>query len=299
MTDRRLLKANARARLAQTGWEYVKVMLLYVLAAEVIPTVLTTAAGSSSELTSQLFQLLQSGIEPDLALRLLQVSSGRLLLQSVLSVVLIIYQTVLRFGLVAYTLRLSRGQESGHPELFSGFSMAGPVVGQRLVLIGLYILWAIALTFPLTAVIMFGMMSGSEAIADLFFVAGTLSYVVALLAIMLRYDLSTLALADQPELGAMGSIRYAKALILGHLGQYFVLALSFLGWILLCFLPAFVFSYVLADAAVSPWLINMGSIVLSLPAYLWLSPYINTATAGFYDALQTERDRNSSPMGPL
>lgn len=300
MIDRRLLKANARARLAQTGGEYLKIMLLYALAAEAVPTVLTTAAGSSSELTSQLSQLVSSGIDLNRALELLQISTSRLALQSMLSVVLSIYRIVLGFGLAVYTLCLCRGRECGPPELFSGFSMTGRVVGQRLVILGLYILWAIVLTFPLTAVFVFGAMSGSETIDALIMVAGMIAYVVALLAIMLRYELSTLALADRPELRIMESIRYAKALIQGHVGQYVVLILSFLGWALLCALPFVIFSVVSADTAVSPWLINGVSLLLTLPLYLWLSPYMNTTIAGFYDALRAEDGSySSSPMGPL
>lgn len=299
MIDRKKLKFEARTRMKQLGPEYVKVMLLYALAALVIPQVLTTAASSPSGITEQLLQLLESGIDPSLALKLLQIPTQRILLQSVLSVVLTIYQAVIGFGVTVYTLHLSRGQECGAPDLFAGFSIAGRVLGQQIVILGLYFLWAIVLSFPLTAVIMFGAVSGSEVIAVLFVVAGIAGYAAALIAIMLRYELSALALADQPELKAIGSIRYAKALIQGHVGQYFVFLLSFLGWAILCVLPAAVFSYVFADAAVSPWLTNIGSIVLSLPTYLWLMPYVNTATAGFYDALQGERSSYSSPMGPL
>lgn len=287
MIDRRMLKANAKARLAQTGGEYLKVMLLYALAAEVVPTVLTTASSTSQEVTNQLSQLVSSGIDLNRALELLQISSSRLALQSMLSVVLSIYRMVLSFGLAVYALCLYRGRECGAPELFSGFSMAGRVVGQRVILLGLYMLWAIVLSFPLTGVFVFGAMSG--AIGGLVALAGIVAYVAAVMVIMLRYELATLALADRPELRIMESIRYARALIQGHIGQYFVLLLSFAGWSILCVLPSVIFSFVFADAAVSSWVISAGTVLLSLPVYLWLAPYMNTTTAGFYDALQEER----------
>lgn len=300
MIDRKALKAEAKLRLAKDRPEYLRVMLLYALVAGLAPQVLLTTSSDSPELVSGLSQLIASGVDPQVALSLLQIPRERMMLQFILNVILSVYQMLLRFGLAAYALRLSRGQECGAPELFSGFSMAGRVVGQRLVILGLYMLWAIVLSFPMSAVIMFGVMSGSETIGILFIVAGLVGYVAALMAILLRYELATLALADQPELGVMGTIRYAKALIQGHAGQYFLLILSFLGWSILCALPAFVFSYVLADAAVSPWLVDIGAIVLSLPVYLWLAPYMSTTTAGFYDALQGERTTYcSSPMGEI
>ena len=265
-------------------------MLLYTLVAVLVPQVLRTASTSndSMEMINQLSQLIASGIDPQVALSLLHIPQQRLILQFVLSVILNIYQMLTTFGLAAYTLRLSRGQECGAADLFSGFSMAGRIVGQQLVILGLYMLWAIALLFPVVTIVMFGVMSGSEAIGTLIVAAAMIGYVVALLAIMLRYELSTLALADQPELGVMGSIRYAKALIQGYIGHFFVFVLSFFGWMLLCALPTLLFSYACSEV-LPTWLADVGSVLLALPMYLWLAPYMNTATAGFYDALQGER----------
>lgn len=298
MTDRKALKAAAKARLAQAGPRYLKVMLLYALAGYAVPQVLALAAGPSTgvtEVMDQLSRLLESGIEPGLALELLQLPGQRLLLQFMLSVVLSVYQTIVSFGMVVYTLRLSRGQECGAPELFSGFSMAGRVVGQWLVLLGLYMLLAIGLSIPLAVILTLGLLSGSEVVAAVLTGAAALAYAAALFAVMLRYSLAALALADRPELGVMGSIRYGKALIQGHIGEYFVLLLSFFGWIMLCSAPTAIFSYVCASGAVSPWLEAAVLLVLSLPMYLWLTPYMNTTIAGFYDALQQRQGEAPYP----
>ena len=132
----------------------------------------------------------------------------------------------------------------------------------------------------------------------LVFFAAYIAYFVALVVILLRYALVTFALADQPELGALGAIRRSKELMRGYKGSYVLLILSFLGWILLFLLIALVIvlpvtfgltfgmptifleHYMLAEG-----IITVALLVGVLPLILWLEPYMQTTLAGFYDAL--------------
>lgn len=297
--DRKEIKATARMRMAQSDPGYVKIMLLYVLTAVVLPQVALAFVSRPVEVMDQLSELIYSGIDIDVALRVLQISSQQIISEFVLNIVLWIYQLILAFGLTRYCLSLYRGEPGGPADLFSGFSIAGRVLGAQL-LVSLII---IACTLGLVVVFGFavGLMSYSMDEASLIglLIVFWLVFFAFLIVILLSYALMNLSLADQPELGAMGAIQYGKNLIRGHKGQYFVLMLSFFGWALLCGLPQSILVTVesYSNLALPDWMSRLLSVAVSLPVYLWFTPYMNTAAAGFYDALHRER-LQAPPVGP-
>lgn len=73
-----------------------------------------------------------------------------------------------------------------------------------------------------------------------------------------RYDLTPYILAEHPEMGALEAIRESGRLMRGNKWRLFCLQLSFFGWALL-----------------SAFTMGIGT--------LWLTPYIQTATAAFYE----------------
>lgn len=306
MISRRELKMTARMRLSQADPSYLKVMVVYILAAVVVPQVAMIVVAPSTEAMDQLYELIASGIDLDVVLQLLPVSPLQWFLQQALTRVLQLYQLILSFGLVRYCLSLYRGEPGGPADLFSGFSMVGRVLAEGILIWLLVLAWTIGAT--IAAVIFFVVFASVlplEAAYGLLIVL-MCAFVVGLVCIMLNYALATLALADRPELGAMGAIQYSKNLMRGHKARYFLLLLSFFGWSLLCSLPLSLFTSFEAIQAMSfvsdlPLLGNAGfvlnlptwansliSLVLSLPIYLWLTPYMNTVTAGFYDALHSQ-----------
>jgi len=301
MIDRKQIKAAARARMAQSEPSCWKVMLVWVAVAALAPQLVMNLAGgaSNADAMMKLSQLLEGGIDPDLALRALQLSAGQLTVSWVLSLVLNIFQMVLGFGLTAYCLRLYRGQERGFPDLFTGFSMAGRVIGQQVLVALIAIGITILITIPVTMVAIFAAGMG-EVLGGILLVIAVIGGVILLVAIMLGYVLSTLALADQPDLGAMGAIQYGKNLIRGHKGQYVILGLSFFGWALLCCLLEGIFTgiYTVMPLSIPLWATSLIDLVLMLPYYLWLAPYVQTSTAGFYEALRQEKE-TLPPMPPL
>lgn len=300
MIDRKQIKATAKARMAQSEPGYWKVMLVYALVAALVPQlVLNLASGDTPDSIQKLMQLLEGGIDPEVALRALQLSAGQLTASWALNLALSIFQMVLGFGLTAYCLRLYRGQECGFPDLFTGFSMAGRVIGQQILvaLIGAGVTILISIPVTLLGVLAAGM---DEALGAIVLIAALIGWAVLFISIMLNYALATLALADQPDLWTMGAIQYGKNLIRGHKGQYVLFVLSFLGWALLCSLLSGIFTGI--STAVSlplpVWGITLADMVLMLPVYLWLTPYVQTSTAGFYDALRQEKE-TLPPMPPL
>lgn len=303
MIDRKELKTTAKMRISQANPGHLRVMLLYVLAAVAVPQAALTFVSFSTPtgLMDQLFELVYSGIDMETALRLLQIPSQQIILRQVLNVVLQIYQLIMAFGLTRYCLLLYRGETSGPADLFIGFSMAGRVLGANL-LVGLIVgACCVALIFAGSFVIAFFVIflpSLPEIAVWGLLILFWLAALACLVLIWLNYALTTLALADRPELGAMGAIQYGKNLIRGHRGQYFVLSLSFLGWSLLCSLPVAVFSGLTLYLDLPAWAVSVISVVLGLPVYLWLSPYMNAAVAGFYDALHRAQTPQFPPVGP-
>ena len=82
----------------------------------------------------------------------------------------------------------------------------------------------------------------------------------------LSYSQTNYILRDYPELKNNAAIELSMAMMKGHKFDYFCLILSFIGWILL------------------------GILTLGI-GLLWVSPYIATASAHFYEHVKEEYER--------
>ncbi|WP_318507186.1 DUF975 family protein [Bacillus sp. T3] len=82
----------------------------------------------------------------------------------------------------------------------------------------------------------------------------------------LSYSQTYLLLKDHPEYSILEAITESRKRMNGYKWQYFLLNLSFIGWAIL-------------------------SIITLGIGFLWLSPYISTATATFYNELISYQDR--------
>ena len=114
-----------------------------------------------------------------------------------------VFVSVLQFGFMRYSLRLSRGEkEVPVDELISGFQIFWKVVALNL-LTGLFIiLWSMLFVIP-------GIVAAY------------------------RYRMAQRLLMDHPDWSAMECIRESKRLMQGNKASLFVLDLSFFGWQLL------------------------------------------------------------------
>lgn len=146
----------------------------------------------------------------------------------------------LAWGLNCYYLRIMRrGDKVNVGNIFSGYSQFGRIF-LTLLLKAVYIfLWSLLLFVP-------GIVKS------------------------LSYAMTEFVLADNPELKYNGAIERSMKLMRGHKWQFFVLCLSFIGWILLCILT-----------------FGIG--------FLWLGPYYQTTMAAFYEDLLAEEAAEISP----
>ncbi len=85
----------------------------------------------------------------------------------------------------------------------------------------------------------------------------------------ISYTMTELVLNDNPELKYDKAISRSSQLMRGHKMDYFLFALSFIGWVILCMMT-----------------FGIG--------YFWLIPYFHTAKAGFYNDLLAEEGRNGA-----
>ena len=78
------------------------------------------------------------------------------------------------------------------------------------------------------------------------------------------YAMTPFVLVDNPELSCYEAIKRSQELMKGNKWRYFLLALSFLGWILL------------------------GILSLGIGLF-WIIPYIETTTAAFYYDIKAQK----------
>ena len=102
---------------------------------------------------------------------------------------------------------------------------------------------------------------------SLFIVLWMLLFIIPGIVKSFSYAMTPYILEENPELSANEAIDRSRAMMRGHKFDLFWLYLSFIGWILLSILT-----------------LGIG--------LLWLAPYMQTATAAFYEDVKADYERN-------
>ena len=106
----------------------------------------------------------------------------------------------------------------------------------------------------------------TEFFQTLFLVCWYLLLIVPGIIKYYSYAMTEFILLDHPEYGPLQAITESKKMMYGHRMRLFILSLSFVGWIFLCF-------------------ITLGI------ASLWVVPYYGTARAKFYQDIKAEYEK--------
>ena len=147
------------------------------------------------------------------------------------SIASFVISPVLSLAMCAIYLNLVNGQKPEIGDLFSKFNQLVPALVANL-LVGLFTaLWMLLLIIP-------GIIKS------------------------ISYSMTFYILAENPELSGIEAINRSKAMMEGHKMEYFILQLSFIGWILL------------------------GAITLGI-AYIWVLPYMQATTTNFYNYVKS------------
>ena len=145
-------------------------------------------------------------------------------------IITIIIECLLGFGMISFYLKISRGIEVTYKEIFSKRNLFWPYIIITIVTTIFTLLWSLLFIIP-------GIMAA------------------------LSYSLVYFIKLDHEDYGTTQVINESKRLMNGHKWEYFVLNLSFLGWILL------------------------GILTFGL-LYFWLIPYMSVTQANFYNYLK-------------
>lgn len=148
------------------------------------------------------------------------------------SLLTFIINCLLGFGTLSFFLKLSRDEEVEFKEIFSKIKMAVPYLLISL-LTGIFtFLWSLLLIIP-------GIIKA------------------------LDYSQAYLVVLDNPDIDPMEALKESERLMKGHRLDYFILNISFIGWVIL------------------------GAFTLGI-LYFWLIPYMSVTQMNFYNQLKEE-----------
>jgi uncharacterized membrane protein len=133
-------------------------------------------------------------------------------------------------GLAIFFLNYSRKEEANVNQLFDGFKNYGRALGTYLLLFFYVLLW-------------------------------TLLFIIPGIIAQIGYSQVWFILAEDDEISPNDALKKSKEMMYGYKMQYFLLGLSFIGWIILAILTCGI-------------------------GLLWVLPYIQTSNAKFYENLK-------------
>jgi uncharacterized membrane protein len=134
-------------------------------------------------------------------------------------------------GLAIFFLNYSRKEEANVNQLFDGFKNYGRALGTYLLMLFYILLW-------------------------------TLLFIIPGIIAQMGYSQVWFILAEDDEISPNDALKKSKEMMYGYKMQYFLLGLSFIGWIILAILTCGI-------------------------GLLWVLPYIQTSNAKFYEDLKT------------
>ncbi|MDR3277973.1 MAG: DUF975 family protein [Oscillospiraceae bacterium] len=158
-----------------------------------------------------------------------------------LTVVLSLFIAIIGVGFMSYCLKVSRGRETSVRDLGDGFTFFFKFIWLSIVTGFFIFLWSLLFVIP-------GVVAAC------------------------RYSQAVFIMLDNPELSALECIRASKERMRGHKLEYFVLELSFLGWLIVSSAIAYVIGLFTNGVGIS--LLN-----------IWLMPYMYITFAFYYRRL--------------
>ncbi len=146
--------------------------------------------------------------------------------------------------------------------------------------------WGLVTILPGTMILIFCMQS------KILLLFGVLVFILAVavyIMLILRYSMAFFIAQDNRFLPSLHAVRYSVTLMKGRLKKYFLLQLSFIGWILLASIPmSFGFMFLSLSSETESGLLKLIGICLILIGFVTVTMvqlYVNTADAVFYSAV--------------
>lgn len=286
MYNRKAFKLEAKELMRTGRPHYMLVALVYVLLTTGLNYAVTAVTGANDILAGTLSVFL--------------------------NILVWLFSMVMGVGLAHYTLRLSRREQPAMGDLFESFAFAGRSIGMNILISVYSFLWAL-LIVGVYALVVAGavlLMEDAVVVSVILIALGYIGLMIAMIAVVLRYAMSGFALAEDPDAGASAAIRRSVQMMRGNRWKLFVMELSFLGWNILVGLIAGAVTVIGFLASGTSWMVEgilmsgvdveaitelvgglsgqlslwtmLGEIV-GLPLTLWLTMYMQTSFARFYN----------------
>lgn len=234
------------------------------------------------------------------AMNSVQLSGPVSVLNSLLSLFSFLCGGALSVSLAALALKIIRREEYSSSTAFAGFSQFVRAFIISLLIMVFTFLWAMVTILPATVVFSVGLAMESTAMA----VLGTIILITAFVGyilIILRYSMSYFIASDDQFIPASHVTTSSVFLMRRRTGNFFLLELSFIGWLLLASIPlAIGISMINAGyAAGLSGLILIGVILsaASMVPLAFVSLYVTTSEAVYYSTITGNYNVNNTAGG--
>jgi len=172
------------------------------------------------------------------------------------------------FGWNRFFLKLARREGAEVGTLFEGFKLYGRTLGAYALMILFIGLWSLLLTIPgfFAAILIPVLAPSSDNAALLLLILAPFFFLMAIPVIRaaLSYSQLFFILSDNPDMHAGEALRRSTQMMMGFKWKKFCLGWRFFGWALLALFTCGI-------------------------GFLWLSPYMMTANAKFYDDIRNKQ----------
>jgi|GEM_PF-3684319 len=284
--NRSLLKKEAKASIKRVGKKVYLIMFVYLIITSTISMIST--------------KLLYPKIDVEAYVTAYITNANAVVPPSTLGIMLYIalmfVTTILTFGFLIFTINISRNKDVEIGNLFDGFALFAKVIWLSVVVGFFAFLWALAIMIPAMLLMLALISVISSSIVILPVTVIYLAALILLIRILLRYSMCEYILIDNPYAGAIDCIGESKRMMKGRTGEYFVLALSFIGWYLLITLAVALVLLIVVPGSLSAsnfaLAISMStnvviivSTIVSTIALTFLEPYVYVTFANFYNKI--------------
>lgn len=302
--DRKALKLESKALIRSVRPKAWVVTLVFVLLAAALPQLIKLVCNPLGELLPQLLEDMAEMIaynqEPDERWIFYMTSQivGKSMMIVFLSVLFSLFAMVMNYGYKCYALRVFVRQQAGVSSIFTGFPLAGKVIGTE-IMVGIFtFLWTLPIQLGGSLALALGEMFfvrflGLGMVNELFRFLVMVAVAVLDLLVSIRYCLAPYFVMSDPDKGVFEAITASRQTMSGHYGKKLVLDLSFLGWgalvMLIIYAVCFVGIVMVLFTAGAPWLLEMEE----------LSHYVMTEQEAAYYILYSLADLIRDVMFPM
>lgn len=192
---------------------------------------------------------------------------------TIISILITVFLSgAMTYGLTSFFIKLVRKENPDVGDVFSGFKHYKGTLIINILLLVYEILWSLMFIVPVAIILIISVASveaeNISTLAMLFMILVLIIVFMVLAIILFRYSMSFYIYFDNPELTASQVIKKSIDMMEGNQFRLFKLYLSFILWFLLA-----IFTFGLA--------------------MIWITPYMQAATAVFYEDLNDKGFNNT------